>query len=442
MSYQLECQFCNHRIEVTDPAAPAAAQCPECASFHTLVPATDRPPLSVFSVIRSVAPIPDQATAPPAAPRPALPAGCTPPARITGWHPELVAARMVTPVGLLDHPAAPGPPLPVSEPGPRLGILEVGPPAAARKGVPVAKPLTPATRLVVPDGREEYEPPETPFLLRAAGPGAFLLACAALACVTFPPLHGLAAPLCAVGFLAGLAGAAVDDGTRRSRLVPSAGAAACGLLLLFFIVPDFDFVFRSGRPGAAVDPAALRVVPLTGDSLEPGVDDGGWVDASRAAVQRHKVGVQVVSVTLAPAEVRAAPVPHPIAQQRHLIIRLRTQRVWGGEEVLTDKPDADPPPAGPPRATLTDDTGKVYPPLPVAADEAGSGRKPGGFGEEAFAFEAPPPGHKFLRLEVSAAAWGGTGSFRFKIPNAMIRPEPAKPARPGPRAGARVPTTP
>jgi hypothetical protein len=41
--------------------------------------------------------------------------------------------------------------------------------------------------------------------------------------------------------------------------------------------------------------------------------------------------------------------------------------------------------------------------------------------EEVFVFEAPPPGVGPLRLEVPVAPWGGTGTFRFSVPDAMLR---------------------
>src|SRR5579871_562182 len=165
MSYQLECQFCNHRVEVAEPAAPAPAQCPECASFHTLAPVTKRPPVSVFSVLRSAAPQPDGG--PQAPPRPALPVDCTPPTRITGWHPELVvgtvAAPPTPPVGVLEEsPAPPARATPVPKPVPRAATLEVVPPPARVRDAAAAasKPIS----IVLPDARAPAERPEAPFL--------------------------------------------------------------------------------------------------------------------------------------------------------------------------------------------------------------------------------------------------------------------------------------
>src|SRR5262245_47252848 len=43
MAYFLECKFCAHRVEVADPAAAPATQCPECLSFYTLFPVKAEP---------------------------------------------------------------------------------------------------------------------------------------------------------------------------------------------------------------------------------------------------------------------------------------------------------------------------------------------------------------------------------------------------------------
>jgi hypothetical protein len=42
--------------------------------------------------------------------------------------------------------------------------------------------------------------------------------------------------------------------------------------------------------------------------------------------------------------------------------------------------------------------------------------------DQVFAFELPPR-NVDLRLELSAAPWGGNGLFRFTIPSAMIKRE-------------------
>src|SRR5262249_34912485 len=157
-------------------------------------------------------------------------------------------------------------------------------PAGARPATARGRPLVPADRRAPLVVHDDWEPPEPSPVLTATGPAALLLGGAALTCAFVPSLTALALPLCVLRALAGVAGALVDDGTQRSRLVPAGAAAVCGVLLAALVVPGFGPGVPPGRAGA-VDPMAIRVVPLTGDSLDPGADEDGWADASRAAVQ-------------------------------------------------------------------------------------------------------------------------------------------------------------
>jgi hypothetical protein len=92
----------------------------------------------------------------------------------------------------------------------------------------------------------------------------------------------------------------------------------------------------------------------------------------------------------------------------------------------TDK-DADPLPAAVPQAALTDDEGHPCRLLP--AEDAG--RRPPSDGP-VLTFEAPAAGFRFLRLDLPAATWGGSGSFKFQIPAAMVRPAAPVDRRSGP----------
>ncbi len=431
MSYLLECQVCNHRIEVTDPATLVGTQCPECASFYALRPVDVRPKVVLrgFAFAESAAPAPPPRVSPDLASDPV-------PANTADWRADETAAAPVA--------ARTGPPAGFGSDSPHeaaragipVGILEPGPGRCRTAAKPVSRPQ-PAVRRVPLPARSEYEPPEPSPVLVAAGPAALLLGAAAVACACVAALDGVAVPLCVLGVLVGLVGVVVDDGTDRSRLVPTAAAAACGVLLVVLVFPGVGAAFRLGRSAGAVDPTAVRVVPLAGDTLDPGADEDGWVDASRAAVQQNRVGIQVVSARLGPSGGPTVPGQPPAAPKQVLVVRLRVQRIWGGEQTLRDEPGAEdrPPPQQAP-ATLTDDTGKVCQLLPAAAWDAAPSRTSRAGGEVTFAFEAPSPGFKFLRLELAAAAWGGTGSFRFKIPSSMTRPEPPRGGRPAARGGA------
>lgn len=397
MAYLLECQVCNHRVEVTDPAS-GGIQCAECASLYSLRPVKVRAKLELRSLAeRRTAHAPEAAT-PPAArgtaePSPAVAAKF---AGLTGVAVETVAEPVRVPSIPRPAVAAPEPAVPVRPP-PR-------PPVPPRR--------------VVPPTHSEYEPDEPSAILSATGPVAVLAAVAGILCAFIAPLGGWAIPLFALGLLAGVAGTMVDDGTDRRRALPAAAGITCCVLLVLGMVTDLSSSGRFGT-GWSVDPRVVRVVPLTGDALDPDVDDDGWVDAGRAALQRGNVGVRVVSATVTPAGGTGAPGAAPT-----LVVRLQVRRVWGGEQVL--KEDREPEAAAETaRAMLTDDAGRACRPLP------GGGREAAGPADSpAYVFEAPAAGYKFLRLELTPANTGDTGGFKFKIPNAVVSTEPIKGNRP------------
>jgi hypothetical protein len=307
---------------------------------------------------------------------------------------------------------------------------------------------------------EEDEAPAPALRFDPLGQGALALGGAALLCAFVTRLGGLVVPLSALGLAWGLAVLVLTGAARGARLWPAAGAALSGLLLVAVLAPGFDTLFGGSRRAAVLDPGALRVVPLTGHAIPDGVANAEWVDAGQAAVQMGDVGVQVVSATVGPVEVRPAPGRRAVSGEKVLTVRLKSQRV-GGTLKLTGEDDAESAPKYQrPQVKLTDETGKVYreqpavptfgpaappwtppfaapwaaakaggPPLPVAA-------APGAAVEEVYVFEAPPAAVKALRLEVPAAAWGYTGAFKFKVPIPLTPPEPAATkSRLAPRVG-------
>jgi hypothetical protein len=253
-------------------------------------------------------------------------------------------------------------------------------------------------------------------------------------------------PLTVLGLLAGLAGVVLVRASGGARLVlPAAGAAVSGAALLAaLLLPGLlGPAYRVWRERDPVDPAAIRVVPLPGRTTDSGPENPDWVDASRAALQQSGLRVQVVGASVGPTEARAilqkkAPNKKGAAAEA-LFIRVRARRAEDARSFAADVARQPDRPDEAHRPTLTDNTGKVYRerPAPSAPEGVGkSSRFPVTVVEEVFAFEAPPPGLECLRLEVPAAAWGGSGAFRFTIPAAMIeRQPPGGPARAGRRPG-------
>src|SRR5262245_52336751 len=115
MSYSVQCQVCDHRLPVDDPSSPPV-ECPECGSFYSLLPTTDRPPIYVPRVLRELGFDP---TAPP--PRPAE----------VPNRPKRTLVRSDSPLAVLE-PAVEHEPLPRRQPPP------VSPGAAPKPVNPIA----------------------------------------------------------------------------------------------------------------------------------------------------------------------------------------------------------------------------------------------------------------------------------------------------------------
>jgi hypothetical protein len=400
MSYFVQCQVCGHRMPVSDPTTPPDIQCPECASFYSLFPVNDRPPPYVPRVLRELG-------FDPAAPRPA---------------PPTAAETRSTPLESEQGTSAER----------RLAVLEPAGRPAPRPAVPqvagsAAAPRT-AVRRPPAEPESEDERPAVLRLLDPVGPGALILGGAAAACAVTGRFPLLIVPLAAGGLLLGLVTVVLTGGARGSRLWPLAGAAVCGAVLLTVLAPGF----RSARPRAQSD-ATIRIVPLTGHEGAGELQPAEWADASRAVLQQGAVGVQVVSVTLGSIEVQTGPRKKTVTPEKYLVVRLRAQRVVAKLTLKADEPD---PPLDRPPVTLTDEAGKAFrqAAIHVEADPGRPAVSTFGAAEEVYVFEAPLAGAKRLRLEVPAAAWGGTGSFRFAIPASMIRPGLTRGGRPGPAA--------
>jgi hypothetical protein len=268
------------------------------------------------------------------------------------------------------------------------------------------------------------------------GLAALLLGGAALLSASAPRLCGAVLPLAALALLTGLAGLLLALARGRSRLLfpvtgSVMGVAVVGVALL---VPGLlGPAYRAFRERDRRDPAVIRAVPLPGRPAGEQPETADWVDASRAALQQNRLRVQVAGASVSAVRARGAA-NKKSRPEEVLFIRLRVHQAEGGPEFVAGPRG----PAGPgerPQPTLTDNTGKVY--APRAAPEAAEGenksvRFPLTVLDEVFVFEAPPPGLEFLRLEVPVAAWGGSGTFRFTIPAAMV-------VRPAARAGVGAP---
>jgi hypothetical protein len=265
---------------------------------------------------------------------------------------------------------------------------------------------------------------------------ALLAGGAALVCASVPSLCGLVMPLSAGGLVLGLVGLllVLSRGWFRLPFAIAGTAAGAGVLVTGLWFPDLlGPAYLASRQSDGANPTALHVVPLAASRGKPAPVDPEWVDASRAALQQGRLRVQFLAASVRTVKAGSPPAKD-LPPGRYLYIRLRKQQAEAAGRRL---PSEDPRPENPsPR--LTDPTGKVFPQRHVQVAATSTARRsttfPVQFQEVEFVFEAPPPGAKFLHLEVPVAVWGGTGAFRFTIPGAMVREERAGPAHsPGDR---------
>jgi hypothetical protein len=387
VSFVAQCVFCNHKVQVPDDALGASGRCPKCANPFTLAPASDLPPVKLPAFVRA------------AATRPAAPLPAAPPL------PEalLPAGRAVSP--------------------------------AARAGAERGEGLPGPAALEIVKGPAGPPPPRR--WVDPVGAVSLFLGGVALLSASVPPLCPFVPPVSALallGALAGLARALV--GGRFRLLVPAVAAVvAAGVLVAALRSPDLlGPTYALSRPHETPRPDAIQALPLAGGDTDANAD---WPDAGKTALVQGGLQVRVVAASVGRVEVLRGG-RKKLSAAKYLVVRLRVQQVAGGGEF--DPARGSPPPTreAAPRPVLTDDAGKVYPPQDVldsdaAADVRRSSVFPVAVVEQAFAFEPPPAAAKYLRLEVSAAAWGGSGTFRFTIPRALIQTAPAAPARAAPK---------
>jgi len=265
-------------------------------------------------------------------------------------------------------------------------------------------------------------PQPQPRRIDPLGPSALLLCGAALLCASAPALCRGVMPLSAAGLLLGLVAVLLAKG--RSRLLfPVTATTAGGVVLLVAVLfPSIlGPVYVASRAKEIVDPAAIRAVPLAGNSPLVGPLDPEWVDASGAALQQGPLQVQVLSASVRPksSSVKTRP------PAENLCIRLRTHQAEAASEFAAKRSQKPGRHVDQLRPTLRDNTGRVYQSRDVQEVAAVENQRksalfPVSLQDEVLVFEAPNSGVEYLRLEVPAEVWGGRGAFRFTIPSSMI----------------------
>jgi hypothetical protein len=308
-----------------------------------------------------------------------------------------------------------------------LGVAGVAEPQPARgfgqPALPALLELQKAHTTPSPSPAPHEDDETGPRAIDPVGATALFLACAALLCASVSWLCVAVAPLGGVALLAGAIALYRTIRWRRSRLTfPAAGTGvAAAVVITALVFPTLlGPTYRGFKDQGVVDPTAIRRIPLPGSPADTDAEDGEWADASRMALQQGQVTIQVDEVAVEEVEIGATSGKKGKGTVC-LVIRLRVQSnsasvatAQAGGATLKDEH----------RPTLTDTAGKGYPLLDVqtaGAAPKGRGVSEFGLGLRLLVFEAPAAGVAGLRLEIPAAAWGGSGAFRFDIPGRMIR---------------------
>jgi hypothetical protein len=293
---------------------------------------------------------------------------------------------------------------PLAEPGPIV--------AAATRPLPQSAPPAPVQ----------------PRRISPLGAAAFCLGSLALVSASLPLLDALTVPLAGAGAVLGLLGITFAQGSGRGMLLPALGSlVSVPVLVLGLLWPT---VLNPTRmPGGATsgpDGGQLLAIPIGKEEGRPAGDmqDPEWVDAGKESVQQGDVRVRVVSAVVKTPELRQAPAG--VARSRCLLIGIRVYNIgaerrieyasWGEapSDPATDQPE------------LRDNAGRLYPlhSFGPAASIVGhvrrAGVKPASFINDVLAFEPVATDVEYLRLELPAAACGGTGKLRFQIPRWML----------------------
>ena len=257
------------------------------------------------------------------------------------------------------------------------------------------------------------------------GIGAIVLGIVGLltVCVPFVSL-----PLSGLGFLLGAFGvgmAIVRKGTGVGFSI--AGAAISGVIflpsLLFWTMFAGAVKSASDEVAKHAEQAERTNQRALGAPTGFAGDSGDWADASQG-VRQGDVEVRVTSVKIGPVDFKDFNNPdteHKMATIQISIANLgQTKKLqyesWGssGSFLSTD------------HATLSDNFDNKYNLMrfgaltPVKGQRTLESLYPGKSVSDVLVFEPPIATADFLKLELSAEAFGGTGKLRLKIPRSMI----------------------
>jgi hypothetical protein len=255
--------------------------------------------------------------------------------------------------------------------------------------------------------------------------GIAALVIGAVSCVLgFVPVLGVA--MSALGLLLGLGGVVVAI-LRRSSGVGFC-IAGCGLTALSLV---FGLAWTSAFMGTMAEHGwtSQRIAPVAAPEkspLAPTKTESEWLDASKYTIRQGDLKVRITQVIIDRVPLNTIT-GNSRSKDKLLMVKLElanmssTKKVeyhsWSGDDISFDRDFA----------TLEDNFGNSYRRIsfglgsyPVGAVETFESIYPNMRLSDVLVFEPPLDPIEYLRLELPAKNFGGTGMLRFQIPKAMI----------------------
>jgi hypothetical protein len=294
-------------------------------------------------------------------------------------------------------------PVPIVESLPQP-VLEPPPPIISdRPAVPRARPK-PVRR---PADDEELEYGR--FQLNGLSVFALFVVATALMAASIGFATGLVRPLAGVGVTLGLVAVVTSGLSGRRLLLPVAlTAISVALFVVSFAAPGVLGPTYTRSRESGPDAAEVQVVPHLPFAADVGLRSAEWVDASKAALQQGGTKVEIVEVRIERT---------PLDGQYSLMVRVRLQQQTA---IITSPGWKDEA-----QATLRDAAGNVHerrsastPAGKAASQQVGVGVS---VSDKVLAFIVPAGARGPFRLELTGAAWGGAGTFKFEIPSTMVK---------------------
>jgi hypothetical protein len=379
MPFLATCPFCPAKFQLSRKAMGGSVRCPECGNYFTAVPpeeeATDlgTPAMRALAAKKRAA-----ALAPPG---------------------EEGTVEVSSPAGSTDQLDIPPPPPPVIRSAEEVTSPSIPAPTA-----------TPIPGWINVWGLVALVLGATGLFFAAVSPWIMHLRYLTI------PLAGLGLLVCILGFLATL-----DD--RKIKDVVwlfLGGLVSLGVLLvaafwgqLLNMHWGVDYTVPKAFPDKTMQ------VSSTNPTIGKEISDADWIDAKKGAYRHGDVYVKVMEV-----KIDEAPVQPPLkdkAAMRSLLISLKVANVGQLRMIqYAGQGSAKHP------ASLKDSQGKM-----VNGRSFPPGSKLGGQTKQAvlrankqvddlLVFEVPAKDAKHLDLELPAAAWGGEGTCKLRIPVGMI----------------------